>query len=94
MPAAAAVPQSPLKTAAKTANGFVAQVCVQNPQQLQAVKTHMLRELRTTFIHEDKITDMKTFRKLGRSAMEEIKTAALKRDVVLSVVSAGGLLCL
>ena len=65
-------------------------MCLGNSQDLTAVRSGLLQELRSTFVCEDIVDDMRTFGKLGPKTMDEIKSIALKKDVVLSVQPRGG----
>ncbi|KAL8570312.1 hypothetical protein ACOMHN_011333 [Nucella lapillus] len=83
----AAAPQPRTRT---PSSSFEAQVCVRNQQDFNAIKQGLLRELRSTFVYEDRLTDIRTFKKLGARTMDDIKTAALRIGVVLTVQNTGG----
>ena len=73
-----------------SSDNFEAYLCLRNSQDFSSVRSGLLRELKSTFVCEGTVEDMKTFGKLGDKTVEEVKSVALKKDVVLSVQSRGG----
>ncbi|KAL8570315.1 hypothetical protein ACOMHN_011336 [Nucella lapillus] len=83
----AAAPQPRTRT---PSSSFEAQVCVRNQQDSNAINQGLLRELRSTFVYEDRLTDIRTFKKLGARTMDDIKMAASRIGVVLTVQNTEG----
>ena len=73
-----------------SSDNFEAYMCLHNSQDFNSVRSGLLQELKSTFVCEGTVEDMKTFGKLGDKTVEEVKSVALKKDVVLSVQSRGG----